>query len=163
MKKRRTSFWVDPNLILMMNSKGIEVSAFLNRAMILFLELPDDPREALLKKKTEDVVSTLRSTYVRELRESLKTFALQNQEKNQEILRKEAYQEKLFEIGDLLNKTSCFPRIIESLSDRNAEASCWDTAVFEINSKNGTRYEFVELWNLAIDWYLKCFTPGAIK
>ena len=73
--KKPTSVYIDSDLVMAMNARGIELSPWINRAMALYLDVPEDPKDELIKKKTEMVVSTLLLRYEQEVRERIKEHA----------------------------------------------------------------------------------------
>jgi hypothetical protein len=157
--KVRRAFWIDEKLLLMMSDKGIEMSSFINMAMSSFLELPEDPTVKLLRENLESSMIRLRISYLNGIRDRItETDQAQSEEDLKKAKQKELTQ-KLMDLGKKLQRTSCYPKILQALKDLDSEAWCWDTALREINSMNGDHYGALELWNNAIDWYRKCPVP----
>ena len=163
--KRRTSVWVDPQLVLLMQNQGIDISSFLNRAMALFLDLPEDPREKLIREKSEKLVHKLLCSYNTDLKESLAEAQRKEAELHPEKLRELALQKQLFHIGDCLKETSVYGKLLKSLMKKNPDIAPWEIALKEINSSNGNKYSEVELWNLSLDWYKNIGSkkPGEVQ
>ena len=153
--KRRTSIWVNPTLVLQMQAKGIDISSFVNRAMALFLEVPEDPREILIKQQTEYVVTQLRATYMHEMNTILKQHNEQQQVQDLERARADQRSAELLSFGELLQKTTCWKQIRRALLDKNHDSNYWDLALDEMNKMDGDRWDGITLWNTAIDWYAK--------
>jgi len=154
--KVRRLVWIDSNLLIMMSDKGIDLSTFLGKSAVAFLDLPEDPTEKLLRENIEKASIRLRIQYMNELRSRI-------QEKEQthlvENLEKAKQKELILElqtVGEMLRRTSCYPKILEALKTMDVDAPCWDTALREINSANGDTYEFPDLWNKAIEWHRLC-------
>lgn len=146
MKKRRSSVWVNPDLVLMMQSKGIDLSAFLNRAMELFLELPEDPHEQMIKHRTEEIVSKLLLRYAKEMKD-----CILEKEAREKILN--APKENLRIVGIHIKTSKHNGRLLESLENKDFDEDLWDRACTEINKKNKTKYDSLALFNQGIDWF----------
>lgn len=84
--KIRTSIWIDPKLILLLNERGIELTRFISLALPAFLELPEDPTEQIIQEKARKAVLRLRSTYEKEVQEIIKNHEID--QKNEEIRQK---------------------------------------------------------------------------
>jgi len=156
MKHIRKYVWVDPILAQLLTEKGVDLSAFVNKALAGFLDLPEDPTEKLLREGVEKVVSYTRLSYINEIRGRLRDGEQTHLDEDLEKAKQKELIKDLERIGVLLQKTSCYPQIIEALSRGDPESSYWDTALCEINNLNGRQYELHELWNQALDWYYKC-------
>lgn len=153
MVKVRRCFWVDDNLFLMISSKGIDPSSLINRFFAGFLDLPEDPRDLLIKQKTEEIVIRLRISYEQELKEAMRQEALKDSIKNQEKAVKEAKDIRLMDLGDLLQELNIYPQLERDLMQKDMESDLWDTALALVNSKSGTQYDLGTLWNTSLEWF----------
>jgi hypothetical protein len=70
--KIRTSLWINPSLLLLLNERGLTLSSFIGRTLPAFLDLPVDPREKMIQEDLEKAVLRARSTYELEIRELIK-------------------------------------------------------------------------------------------
>jgi len=161
LKKIRRNIWIDPDLLLMVSDKGIDLSTFVSMSLSYFLDLPEDPAMQLLKKTIENAELRVRIRYINELRDRItKVEQTQLVEDTEKAKEKELIAE-LHNIGNALKKTSCYSKLIESLKNNDPDAPCWDTAVIEVSKLAGLNLEFAVLWNLSIEWYKKC--PTEVK
>ena len=86
-------------------------------------------------------------------------LALAQSEEDLKKAKQNELTQKLTDLGKKLQRTSCYPKILEALKNVDSEAWCWDTALREINAMNGDKYGILELWNLSLEWYRKCPVP----
>ena len=159
MKHVRRYVWVDPYLLRLLDEKGVELSAFLNKALPTFLDLPEDPTQKLLREKLEDSMIRVRLSYINEIRTRIQNA---EQAQSQEDIEKAKQKEliaQLTEFGSKLQQLSCYDRCVRSLRDVDPEAPCWDRALSEFNNLNGKKYSIGELWETANEWYRKCPVP----
>jgi hypothetical protein len=159
MTKIRKHVWVDSNLALMLDDKGIDLSAFLHLAMAGFLDVPEDPTVKLLRENMEMTVDRVRAGYLKAVRDRSTELGVAQTEEDIKKVKQNELTQKLTDLGKKLQRTSCYPKILEALKTMDSEAWCWDRALEELNSMNGDQYEIHELWNLAIEWYRKCPVP----
>jgi|GEM_PF-4970623 len=159
MTKIRKHVWVDSNLALMLDDKGIDLSAFLHLAMAKFLDVPEDPTMKLLRENMEMTVDRVRAEYLNQVRVRAGEAEQARSEEDTKKAKQNELTRKLTDLGKKLQRTSCYPKILEALKTMDSEAWCWDVALEELNGMNGDHYEIHELWNLAIEWYRKCPVP----
>ena len=152
----RKAIWVNTQLLLMISDKGIDLSTFVNKALANFLDLPEDPNEKLLREKIDKSVIRLRISYINEIRDRI-TFSEQTHlvEDIEKAKQKELIAE-LQKVGEKLQRTSCYNKVLDALKTLDPEAHCWDTALREINNMNGDHFTPEELWNKSIEWYRLC-------
>lgn len=143
----------------MLENKGIDLSVFLHLAMASFLEVPEDPNVELLKENVEKSVDWVRAGYLNQVRVRSGELALAQSEEDLKKAKQNELTQKLTDLGKKLQRTSCYPKILEALKNVDSEAWCWDTALREINAMNGDKYGILELWNLSLEWYRKCPVP----
>jgi len=149
--KKPTSVYIDSSLVLAMNAKGIEISPWINRAMALFLGVPEDPNDHMIKKKTDVVVSTLLLSYESEIKKRVQEFS-----KDSDIQdRVKQHEEELIRFGEYLKKTSAFPVFKLCLKKHDFDDDTLQIVTSEVNRMNGQTYDSMELWNRAVDWYRK--------
>lgn len=149
--KKPTSVYIDTNLVLAMNAQGIEISPWINRAMALYLGVPEDPNDHLIKKKTDVVISTLLLSYESEIKKRVQEFT-----KDSEIQDKIKQQElDLIQFGEYLKKTTAYPVFKVCLANRDFDDDTLEIVTSEVNKMNGRRYEPMDLWNRAVNWYRK--------
>jgi hypothetical protein len=146
MKKVRTSAWVDPSWILLLNERGLTLSSYIAKSLPLFLGLPEDPMEKLIQKDITNMVLRVRSTYINEIRDRSTLFDAEKEKERQKLV-------PLIKIGEKLQRTTCYQDILKALADRDVDAECWPVALDEINNMNGSKLEFYEFWNLSLQWY----------
>ncbi len=132
------------------------MSAFINKAMASFLELPDDPNEKLLRENIEHSAIRVRIQYLNEIRSRITKSEEQAALIDTEKAKQERLVSDLQKVGAMLQRTSCYPKVLEALKILDPEAHCWDTALKEINNMNGDTYTLEELWNKAVEWYRLC-------
>ena len=147
--KIRTSVWVHPSFILLLNERGLTLSSFLSLALPMFLELPPDPREQLIKADVEKMVLRLRSTYELEIKQIMQEKA----EKDAELIPEKQRISELIQFGDYLQRTKSYPDFRRCLERKDPDDSVLRNITKEINRLNGNEYEEIELWNKAITWY----------
>jgi hypothetical protein len=158
MPKMRTSIWVDPNLVLLLRTYGLDLSSFVNKALIEFLELPGDPREKLIREKMDDTVLRLRSTYENEMREIMKDYAKNNTSKIAQETRQAEQEKELYSLGENLKSLNFYPKLEKCLKDPDLADDYWDQwvdAAAIISSKNGKKWDENVLWSTALDWWKK--------
>lgn len=155
----RRLIWIDSNLLEMMTNSGVDLSAFVNKACAVFLDLPEDPTIKLLRENIEKSGIRVRIQYLNQLRDRSYELGVAQSEEDAKKAKQNELTQKLTDLGKKLARTSCYPKIIEALKTMDSEAWCWDVALEEINIMNGDQYEIRELWNLAIEWYRKCPVP----
>ena len=127
--------------------------------MASFLELPEDPTLKLLKENLDSAMIRPRLSYMNSIRGRITELGIAQSEEDIKKAKQNELTQKLMDLGKKLQKTSCYPKILEALKDLDSEAWYWDTALREINSMNGDKYGALELWNNAIEWYRKCPVP----
>jgi len=144
-----TSIRIENNLYLLSVSKGLDMSAFVNRCLALLFDVPEDPFDKLIRERSEYFVLQLKENYNREVRELLK-------EQSSKSLINDAIKDKendIVQFGELLKKTTSFKIFKNCLSKQDFDEDIVWTVTSEINKMNGRKYETNELWNKAIDWY----------
>ncbi len=149
--KKATSVYIDINLVLAMNARGISLSSWINRAMALFLGVPEDPEDELIKKKTEIVVSTLLLSYESEMRQKMKEHASKSSIQDAE----KAKEDELVRFGESLKKSPDYPIFKKCLVKKDIENEFLGQITQYINKKTGSEYENIEFWNRAITWFQK--------
>jgi hypothetical protein len=159
MKHIRKYVWIDPYLLRLLDEQGIELSAFVNKSLAAFLDLPEDTTQKLLREKMEESAIRTRLSYMNEIRSRIQIAEQSQTKEDIEKAKQKELIDKLEKFGTLLLRTSCYPKIYQSLKNVDSEASCWDVALAEINNMNGNSYTFNEVWNTAIEWYRKCPVP----
>ena len=127
--------------------------------MALFLDLPEDPHQKLLREKLENNSIRVRIQYLNELRTRSSELGLAQSEEDLKKAKQNELTQKLTDLGKKLQRTSCYTKILQALKDQDSESWCWDTALREINAMNGDQYGILELWNLSLEWYRKCPVP----
>jgi len=132
-------------------SEGLELTPFVNRCLALFFEVPEDPHDKLIREKSEYFVLRLKQNYEHEVREIIKDHAAQigldDVAKNRE--------QDLIKFGELLQKTSAYPVFKVCLSRHDFDDDTLQIVTSEVNKMNGQKFEMMELWNRAVDWYRK--------
>jgi hypothetical protein len=152
LEKTRTSAWVYPTHILLLNERGLTLSSFLAYALPMFLDLPPDPREQLIKADMEKMVLRLRSTYEFEIKQIVQGKT----EKDAESNREKAKTADLIQFGEYLQRTTAYPVFKSQLMRKYYDDDTILTIVTrEINRMNGKTYRENEVWNTAITWYQK--------
>ena len=54
--KMRTSVWIDARKYMLVKNDGIELSSLIDRILDVYYDLPEDPREKLVKEKIDNIV-----------------------------------------------------------------------------------------------------------
>ena len=144
---------MDPNVLLMIDNKGIDLSTFVSKAAAFFLDLPEDPTAKLLRKKIENSAIRTRISYLNEIRSRIIESEQQVAQVDREKTKQKELIAELEKVGESLKKTSCYSKVLVALKTLDPEAPCWDTALQEINATNGDTFTADELWNKAIEWY----------
>ena len=148
---KTTSVNIENNLYAMSIEEGINLTSFVNRALALFFEVPEDPRDKLIREKTKYSVLRLREKYQKEIVSVIKEYESQS-EFDQVSQEKE---EELIQFGNFLKKTTAFPMLKNCLSTRNFNEDTLQIVTSEVNKMNGKEYDTYGLWNKAIEWYRK--------
>ena len=159
MTKIRKHVWVDSNLALLMDDKGIDLSSFLHLAMTGFLDVPEDPTVKLLRENIPKSVDRVRAGYINAIRTRAGEL---DQAQSKEDIEKAKQKEligQLTEFGNKLQNISCYQRCLRALKEVDPEAPCWDRALSEFNNINGKTYNRFEIWETANEWYRKCPVP----
>ena len=156
MTKVRRPIWVDPNLLLMITDKGIDLSTFVNMSLGFFLDLPEDPTLKLLRENLEKSELRVRIHYIKEIRDRIQQVEQTHLVEDMEKVKQKELLSELKKVGASLKKTSCYPKVLEALKDLDPDATCWDTAYTEIKERENITDGFPEFWNKAIEWYRKC-------
>lgn len=138
---------------MLLNDSGVDLSAFLTIALPVFLDLPEDPTERLIKLRVRSSAIRVRSTYINELRDRSTELRDRIAEEEEEIAAQQAAEAPFIEFGQLLQKTSQYPQALVALQTMRHEAPCWDIILDELNSMDGRTWEWSEMWNTAIEWY----------
>lgn len=163
MPKMRTSIWVDPNLVLLLRTYGLDLSSFVNKTLVEFLELPADPREKLVNEKIDSTVLRLRSTYENEMREIMKDYARESASKISEENRQSVIDQELYTLGEHLKTLNFYPKLEKCLKDPGLTEEYWDSwidASAVISSKTGKQHDENNLWNMALQWWQKYGKTG---
>jgi len=148
---KTTSVNIENNLYAMTIEEGLNLSAFVNRSLALFFEVPEDPRDNLIKEKTQYAVLRLKEKYKREIMGVIKEYESQskidqaNQDRDAELI----------QFGEYLKRTSAYPIFKVCLSRHDFDDDTLHIVTSEVNKMNGQKYEMIELWNRAVDWYRK--------
>ena len=156
--KVRRPVWIDPYLSALLLSDGIDLSSFLDRALALYFDVPEDPREALIREKLEAVKLRLRSSYETEMREIIRS---QNDQITNEDAEKTRENRKLLDLktlGENLKSLNFYPKLEKCLRDQSLTEDLWDhwiDAAVILSSKNGKKWDEDMLWNSAIEWWQK--------
>jgi hypothetical protein len=137
----------------MLSDKGIDLSTFVNKSLATFLDLPEDPNEKLLREKIDNSVIRLRIQYLNEIRDRIQKVEQTHLVEDIEKAKQKELMAELQKMGEKLQQTSCYGKVLEALKTLDPEAHCWDTALQEINAANGDNYTAEELWNKSIEWY----------
>lgn len=155
MVKVRRSIWIDDRALLLLQGKGINLSTLISKTMLIFLDLPEDPREKIIQDKIKDIAIRLRIQYEEELRARIREFDKQNEVQDLDRAAADQRNGEILNFGDMLQKTTCWPRVQTALQDLDAEAPCWEMATREIQvaSGNGKDWDIISVWNMAIDWW----------
>jgi hypothetical protein len=163
MKKVRRCVWIEERSLLLLQMRGMTPTSILSKILPVLLELPEDPSEALIKKQTEEVVLRLRSTYERELRDRIRDHTAQQELKDLDRAVADQRVREVLSFGDMLQKTTCWPRVQTALQDLDAEAPCWEIATREIQvlSGNGKDWDVINVWNMSIDWWKRYGRNGS--
>lgn len=148
---KTTSVNIENNLYAMVIEEGIELSAFVNRTLALFFEVPEDPRDKLLKEKSQYAVLRLKEKYKREIMGVLKEYESKTA-LNQAASDRES---ELIQFGEYLKKTSAYPVFELCLKKHDFDDDTLRIVTSEVNKMNGQRYDDIELWNRAVAWYQK--------
>jgi len=155
MVKVRRCFWVDDTAFLMLQGKCIDPSTLINQIITLFLNLPEDPREKLVKEQSEEVMIRLRIQYEREIRDRIRESAAQQAVQDLDRAAADKRSAELLHVGELLQRTTCWTQVLRALRDQDSDSEYWEIAVHEVNGMDGDRWESTRLWNTAIDWYAR--------
>jgi len=147
--KVRASAWVDPKLILLLNESGLTLTSFLNRALPIYLDLPEDPRDKLIQEKLDKMVIRLRISYAKEMQAAI----LESQIENQADLELQEQQSELLDLGDLLQKMSTYAQIEKDLKNKEPSDELWEDLAAIVSSKTGRELTSHELWNQALQWW----------
>lgn len=154
MKKKdhkRTSINIETNLYLMAVSEGIDFTAFFNRCLALFFEVPEDPRQKLVKEKSEYTVLRLKEKYHKEISEIIQDqkaqSCIQDREKSKD--------QELIKFGEYLKTSSAYPVLVKCLERKDFDDDTLSIVTMDMNRNNGNHYEPEQVWNMAIDWYRK--------
>jgi hypothetical protein len=159
MSKIRKHVWVDSNLALMLDDKGIDLSAFLHLALTGFLEVPEDPTIKLLREGIPKSLDRVRAGYINAIRSRSGELEQAQTKEDIEKAKQKELIARIEKFGEKLQNVSCYARCIAALKTMDPEAHCWDIALRELNSMNGSTYTFDEMWSTAIEWYRKCPVP----
>jgi len=155
LEKVRRSVWIDPHALLLFQAKGLKLSPFVNNVIAMFLDLPPDPRERILKEKSDEVVLRLRSSYEHELRLRIREYEQQQQVQDLDRAAADKRSAELLHVGELLQRTTCWSQVQRALQDQDSDSEYWEIAVHEVNGMDGDRWDSTRLWNTAIDWYAR--------
>lgn len=148
---KTTSVNIENNLYAMVIEEGIDLTAFVNRTLALFFDVPEDPRDKLMKEKSQYAVLRLKEKYKREIMGVIKEYSVNSSiaeaanEKEQDLIR----------FGEFLKKTSAYPVFELCLKKRDFDDDTLQIVTSEVNRMNGQKYESMDLWNRAVDWYRK--------
>lgn len=153
MSKVRRCFWVDDRALLLIQAKGVDVSTLINRVMILFAGLPEDPREALIREQSEEIMIRLRISYENEIRARIKKDAAKHQAQDLERARTDQRLADLMSLGDQLKQLSFFDQLERDLMRGDPDTDLWEDAAVIVSTNNPIKYDLGTLWNTAIDWY----------
>ncbi len=137
----------------MLQSKGIDPSTLINRVVTLFLDLPEDPAEKLVRIQSEEIMIRLRIQYEQEIRDRIRESATQQQVQDLERARAEQRIEQLLKFGELLQQNQRRDRVMQALRGQDYEAPVWDNVLEEINRVNGGKWTLETLQSTAIDWW----------
>ena len=148
---KTTSVNIENNLYAMSIEEGLNLSAFVNRSLAIFFGVPEDPRDKLIKEKTQYAVLRLKEKYNREIMEVIKDYEASNK-LNQVV---EDRESELIQFGEYLKKTSAYPVFELCLKKRDFDDDTLQIVTSEVNRMNGRKYDSMELWNRAVDWYRK--------
>lgn len=148
---KRTSINIETNLYLMAIDEGIEFTAFFNRCLALFFDVPEDPRLKLVKEKSEYAVLRLKEKYQREIFEIVKDHESQISIKDRE----KAKDAELIQFGEYLQKTSAYPIFKNHLVRKDTDDDTLSIITLEMNRMNGRKYSELEIWNTSITWFTK--------
>ena len=149
--KIRTSVWVHPSLILLLNERGMTLSSFISRSVPMFLDLPEDPREKLIQQDLEETVLRLRSTYENEVKKivagnSEKTV-LEGIQKQKDI--------ELMNLGNLIRTAPSYTRFEKCLKKSDIDDDVLVALTAEINKVSKKQFDPLDVWNLSVSWYRK--------
>ncbi len=151
MEYKRTSINIEKNLYLLAVDEGIEFTAFFNRCLALFFDVPEDPRLNLVKEKSEYSILRLKEKYQKEIIGIIKEHESQSSIRDQNA----AKEAELVQFGDYLQRTTLYPAFRLCLERRDPDDKTLSKVTSEINRMNGNHYQEMELWNRAITWYQK--------
>lgn len=156
--KVRKGVWIDPYLFDLLQADGIDLTSFVDRALAVYFEVPEDPREALIREKLETVKLRLRSSYEMEMREIIRTQSDQITNEDAEKTREQKKLTELKTLGEYLKGLNFYPKLEKCLRDPDLADDLWDhwiDAAAIISSKNGKKWDENNLWSVALDWWQK--------
>jgi len=148
---KTTSINIENNLYAMSIEEGLELTAFVNRCLALFFEVPEDPRDKLIIEKSQYAVLRLKEKYKREILGVIKDYEVLNTA-GQAAQDRES---ELIQFGEFLKKTTAYPVFKACLARRDFDDDTLQIVTSEVNKMNGRKFETMELWNKAVDWYRK--------
>ena len=148
---KTTSVNIENNLYALSIEEGIELTAFVNRCLALFFEVPENPHDKLIKEKSQYAVLRLKQKYEREIMGVIKEYESQSK-MDQAVQEREA---ELIQFGEYLKRTSAYPVFKICLLKHDVDEDTLDIVTSEVNKMNGQRYNATDLWNKAINWFKK--------
>jgi hypothetical protein len=119
----------------------------------MFVGIPEDPRDQLIKQQMNETAIRLRISYEQELRSRSSEITQEQHIRDLQLVAANQKSQDLKKFGNNFMDVSCFPQCIRALDDKNYDSDYWEIALAEFNNNNGSHYDESEFWNIALEWY----------
>lgn len=140
----------------MINEEGWELTTFVRRAILAYLDLPEDPREKIKEEKLKKMVLCIRSTIIKEIQEVKKADETKNViKKTQEDINKEK-ESNLIHLGEWIQKRSEYPKFQRYFVHHDYDDDILHEVYLAYEHECPGRFSHKEsFWNELIDWHNK--------